>query len=294
MTGEGTGVFLTDDGDEFSVRSVQHHTATATTTLEPLYATDVELMNGVTGQLRVPSGQTLRGTLRQRGNVFVLLPEQKDERVLEQTDTTSTPPPAPQPAKRAKRKEKTAEKAPVAPPAPPPVEPAEPSKPTAPSPKGPIEAPTTDVQVRRDDSRKAPEKPPTKPPAVSPVVRVAKPKESVPESAPVAPPPPPRAEPAAPSRTTTPSQAEAIEALKIVAQFLRGDVGQLLEKTQTTSHVAFPRAAPSQVEAIEAARAVAQFLRDDPSVDLELAKQAQEMVSEFIAERERKIKAGDN
>ena len=93
MTGEGTAVFLTDDGGEFSVRSVQHHTATATTTLEPLYATDVELMNGVTGQLRVPSGQTLRGTLRQRGNVFVLDPEQKDERVLEQPDTTSTPTP---------------------------------------------------------------------------------------------------------------------------------------------------------------------------------------------------------
>lgn len=294
MTGEGTAVFLTDDGGEFSVRSVQHHTATATTTLEPLYATDVELMNGVTGQLRVPSGQTLRGTLRQRGNVFVLDPEQKDERVLEQPDTTSTPTPTPPPAKRAKRKEKTAEKAPVASLAPPPVEPAEPAKPTAPSPTGPIETPTTDVQARRDDNRKVIEKTAAKPPVVSPVARVAKPKESVPERTPVAPPPPVRAEPAEPIRTTTPSQAEAIEALKIVAQFLRGDVGQLLEKTQTTTQVGFPRAAPSQVEAIEAARAVAQFLRDDPSVDIELAKQAQEMVSEFIAERERKIKTGDN
>jgi hypothetical protein len=62
----------------------------------------------------------------------------------------------------------------------------------------------------------------------------------------------------------------------------------VLEKAETTSPVV-PQAPPSQPEAIEAERTVAQFLRDDGSVELELAKQAHAIVSEFIAECERRM-----
>ena len=51
MTAKDTGVFLTDAGEEISVRTIAHHTPTAKTTLEPLYATDAELMDGASGEL---------------------------------------------------------------------------------------------------------------------------------------------------------------------------------------------------------------------------------------------------
>ena len=78
------------------MRAVHHHSATATIRLEPLYATDLALMDGVAGVLRGKASETLRGTLRRRGNVFVLYPEQPQERVLEKTETTApsgAPPP---------------------------------------------------------------------------------------------------------------------------------------------------------------------------------------------------------
>jgi hypothetical protein len=215
VTTEATGVFLTEAGAEISVRAVQHHSATATTTLEPLYATDLELMDGVTGELRRTAGETLRGTLRRQGNVFVLHPEQPQEMVLEKTETTS--PAAPQSARRAK------------------------------------------------------------------------PKAKRPERAPVAPPPPPRAEPNQPTPETAPSQAEAMEALKIVAQFLRAPLASPLPLRAEPNEQA-PRTPPSQAEAIEAVTAVAKFLRGD-SVEIEVAKQAQTIVSRFIAERDRQMRA---
>ena len=219
MTAEGTGIFLTEAGAEISVRAVQHHSATTTTTLEPLYATDLDLMDGVTGELRGTAGETLRGTLRRRGNVFVLHPEQPQERVLEKTETTSAA--APQSARRAK------------------------------------------------------------------------PKEKRPERAPVAPPPPPRAEPNQPTPETAPSQAEAIEALKIVAQFLRAPLVSPLPLRAEANEQAPRTPPPSQAEAIEAVTAVAQFLRGD-SVQIEVAKQAQTIVSKFIAERDRQMRARDD
>jgi len=269
VTAEGTAVFVTDAGGEISVRAVQHHTSTATTTLEPLYATDLELMDGVTGELRGKSGETLRGTLRQRGNVFVLHPERPQEKVLEKTETTAPSGASPPPLR---------------------AEPTEPTPETAPSPAAAVEAPRTVAPVRRRDRSKVLEKTETTVPAAPPAARRAKPKEKTPETAPAAAPPPLRAEPIAPTPETAPSQAEAMEALKTVAQFLRGDRSKLFERTQTAS----PGEAPSQPEAIEAARTVAQFLRGDPSVEIELVKQAQAIVSEFIAERERLMHARDD
>jgi hypothetical protein len=103
-------------------------------------------------------------------------------------------------------------------------------------------------------------------------------------------PPPLRAEPTEPTPETAPSPAAAVEAPRTVAPVRRRDRSKLFERTQTTS----PGEAPSQPEAIEAARTVAQFLRGDPSVEIELAKQAQAIVSEFIAERERLMSARDD
>ena len=219
MTAKDTGVFLTDAGEEISVRTIAHHTPTAMTTLEPFYATDAELMDGATGELRGKTGGSLRGTLRRQGDAFALHPEQPQQKVLEKTETAS--PLASPPARRAKRKEKA------------------------------------------------------------------------PEAAPVASPPRLRAEPNEQTPETAPSQAEAIEALKTIAQFLRADRSKVLEKTETTSPVA-SQPPPSQAEAIEAERTVAQFLRGDGSVELELAKHAQAIVGEFIAERERQMTARDD
>jgi hypothetical protein len=239
VTAKDTGVFLTDAGEEISVRTIAHHTPTAITTLEPLYATDAELMDGARGELRGKTGGSLRGTLRRQGDAFALHPEQPQQKVLEKTEKTETTSPlASPPARRAKPTEKTPE--------------------------------TT--------------------PSASPPARRAKRKEKAPEAAPVASPPRLRAEPSEQTPETAPSQAEAIEALKTIAQFLRADRSTVLE---TTSPVA-SEPPPSQAEAIEAERAVAQFLRGDGRVELELAKHAHAIVGEFIAERERQMTAHDD
>ena len=116
-------------------------------------------------------------------------------------------------------------------------------------------------------------------------MRRAKRTERAPEAAPVASPPRLRAKPNEQTPKTAPSQAQAIDALKTIARFLRVDLSTVLE---TTSPVA-SEPPPSQAEAIEAERTVAQFLRGDGSVELELAKHAQAIVGEFIAERERQM-----
>jgi hypothetical protein len=218
------------------VRTIAHHTPTAMTTLEPLYATDAELMDGARGELRGKTVGPLRGTLRRQGNAFALHPEQPQQKVLEKTETTS--PLASPPARRAKPTEKTRE--------------------------------TTA--------------------SASPPARRAKRTEKAPEASPVASPPRLSTKPNEQTPETAPSQAEAMEALKTIAQFVRADRSTVLE---TTSAVA-SEPPPSQAQAIEAERTVAQFLRGDGSVELELAKHAQAIVGEFIAERERQMTAHDD
>jgi hypothetical protein len=71
VTIHGTGVFVTDAGLEVSVRPFRD-TITGLTTLEPLYAGDIELLDGATGELRVHGGDPLRGTLRRSGNMFLI------------------------------------------------------------------------------------------------------------------------------------------------------------------------------------------------------------------------------
>ena len=66
MTAKNTGVFVTDRGEEISVRTIAHHTPTAMPTLEPLYGTDAELMDGASGELRGKTGERWRGTLRRQ------------------------------------------------------------------------------------------------------------------------------------------------------------------------------------------------------------------------------------
>lgn len=302
MTAEDTGVFLSDAGAEISVRTIAHHTPTATTKIEPLYATDADLLDGATGELRGKAGEPVRGTLRREGNVFTFYPEQPQGEAVEETETTAvaSPPVTPvasPPVRRARSKEKTREASPRKPPPRPRTEPNEQTPETvSPAQAEAIAAPTTVAQVP-DDRRKVLETAETTSPVASPPApRRAKPREKPPEVTPLPspPPPPPRAEPSQQMpENASPSQAEAIEALKTVAQFLQSDRRKVFETPEATSLVA-SQAPPSQPEAIEAARTVAQFLRGDPSVELELAKQAQAIVSEFIAERERQVSAGDD
>jgi hypothetical protein len=159
VTAKGSSVFLTDAGVEISVRTA--HTSGATTTLEPLYAADSVLLDGVTGELRGEAGERLRGTLRRRGNVFALSREQPQEKGLEETKATS------------------------------------------------------------------------------------------------------------PSRASMAA--------------LSAELGEQSQES-----------APSQAEAIEAAKTVAQFLRGEPNVSLKAAKQAQAKVGRFIAERERESEHEDD
>ncbi len=238
VTAKDTGVFVTDTGEEISVRTIAHHTPTAMPTVEPLYGTDAELMDGATGELRRKTGERWRGTLRRQGNAFALHTEPAAPTVLEKA--TRTPPAVSHPPRRATLADKPQE--------------------------------------------------PTRVAAAPP--RRAKRRDKAPEAAPLVVPPVLPAEPAEHATEAAPTQAEATEALEIVARFIRADGESVIER-----EAAPPRAAshtpPSQAEAIEAGRTVAQFLRGDGTVDLELAKHAQAIVSEFIAERGRQITAPD-
>ena len=253
MTAKDTGVFLSDAGEEISVRTIAYHTPTARTMVEPLYATDAELIDGATGELRGKTGEPLRGTLRREGNAFALHPEQSQQKVVEKAETTS--PEASQPVRRAEPTEETSETTPLAPPPP--------------------------RRARRKE--RAPEAAvPVAPPSR---LRAEPEREPEPESEPER-----GSEPNQQGQETAPLQAEAMEALKTLARFLRADLGKVLEEAETTSPAA-SQPAPSRPEAIEAERTVAQFLRDNGSVELELAKQAHGIVSEFIAEYERQMAA---
>jgi hypothetical protein len=76
---KGTDLFVTDAGTEVSVRT-SRETSTNALTIEPLYATDIELLDGATGELHA-QGETLRGRVRRKGAAFVLVPEQPRTRV---------------------------------------------------------------------------------------------------------------------------------------------------------------------------------------------------------------------
>jgi hypothetical protein len=276
VTAEGTGVFLTDAGAEISVRAVQHHSSTATTTLEPMYATDLDVMDGVTGELLRKTGGGLRGTLRRRGNVFVLSPEAPQDKVVTKPGSEASRP-APE------------------------VDPDERAPQTTRPQTGARETPPPVAQVRRAERPKrsetktatppaatrlaapaaaSPVAPATAPPAAPAAARRAKSKQTS-EQAPVAPPPPPTAESDVRRPEPAPSQSEAIEALKIVARFLREPSAAPPPLRAEPSEP--PESAPSQAEAIEAVRAVAQFLLDERSIPLQEAKHAQSIVSQFLA-----------
>ncbi len=288
MATKDKSVFLTDEGEEISVRTVAQHTPTAITMLEPLYATDAESMDGIVGELRGKAGKLLRGTLRRQGNAFALFPEQPQQEVLEKTETKSPVASPPPPA--AKVKEPIPETSPTqtaAKEAPEPVAPVLPSERTQVLNKTETTSPVASQPARR---AKPKEKPPATTTPVSPPPRPVKPQARAAETPPFPSPPQVRGEPSAQKPERAPSQAEAMEALKTVAQFLSVDRSQVVEKT---APVISSQSPPSQGEAIEAERTVAQFLRGDQSVDLELAKQAHAIVSDFIAELERQMTARD-
>jgi hypothetical protein len=220
VTAKDTGVFLTDSGDEISVRTIAHHSHTARTMVEPLYGTDAELMDGARGELRGKTGEPLRGTLRRQGNAFALHPDQAEQKVLEKTETTS--PVASQPV-RAKPTEETPETTPLAPP-PPPLTPPPPRRARRKE-KAPEAAPLAPPPVLRDQpNEQAQETAPSQAEAMEALKTLArflgadlsKVLEKAETTSPVAYQPPP-------------SQAEAIEAGRTVAQFLRDDGSVELE-----------------------------------------------------------------
>jgi hypothetical protein len=70
VTLKGADLFVTTAGTEVSVRTSRDNLTNALM-IEPLYASDIELLDGVTGELH-SQGETLRGTLRRNGSAFVL------------------------------------------------------------------------------------------------------------------------------------------------------------------------------------------------------------------------------
>lgn len=104
MTTKGADLFVSDAGPEVSVRTSRDF-ATSEVMLEPLYASDIEQLEGATGELRA-QGKTLRGRLRRQGAAFMLLQERAQVPV---TPSKGEPSPAPVPVVTA---------APVAPPVP--------------------------------------------------------------------------------------------------------------------------------------------------------------------------------
>ena len=79
MNPKDADLFVTDAGIEVSVRA-SRDLSTNALTIEPLYATDIELLDGATGELRA-RGETLRGRVRRKGVAFVLTAEQPRTRL---------------------------------------------------------------------------------------------------------------------------------------------------------------------------------------------------------------------
>lgn len=284
MTAEGTGVFLTDAGAEISVRAVQHHSSTATTTLEPLYATDLDVMDGATGELLRKTGERLRGTLRRRGNVFVLTPEPTQDKVLPKAESAaSRPTPGVEPDARAPHSARPDTKVSETPPPVAQVRRADRPKRSESKTATPRAAPLPAPPAAASPVARTTTSPPVR--ATAPLVpagaRRTKPREQAPEQTPVAPPPPPTVKSDERRPDPAPSQSEAVEALNIVARFLRESSAAPPPLGAEPSEP--PESAPSQAEAIDAVRAVAQFLLDERSIPLQEAKHAQSIVSRFLA-----------
>jgi hypothetical protein len=117
---KGVDVFVSDAGPEVSVRTSRDF-ATSAVIVEPVYASDMEDLEGATGELRA-QGQTLRGRIRRHGSAFVLVQEQPPV-----AQVTPKPAAAPPPA---------AVVAPIPPAAASPVVPAAPVAPAAPATPG--------------------------------------------------------------------------------------------------------------------------------------------------------------
>ena len=99
MNSKDADLFVTDAGTEVSVRA-SRDVSTDDLTIEPLYATDIELLDGATGELRA-QGETLRGRIRRKGVALVFASEQPRARVKGKTReaTPSAPPVIPAGAK---------------------------------------------------------------------------------------------------------------------------------------------------------------------------------------------------
>ena len=91
MNSKGASRFVSDAGTEVSVRT-SRDIATDAVLIEPLYATDIELLDGASGALHA-EGEPVRGTLRRNGGAFVL---------------TSEPLGRPRPRRAARKKSETA------------------------------------------------------------------------------------------------------------------------------------------------------------------------------------------
>lgn len=89
MNPKGADLFISDAGTEVSVRT-SRNISTDALMIEPMYASDIELLEGATGELHA-RGETVRGTLRRSGDGFVLASEQPRTRVTSQKRKTAPP-----------------------------------------------------------------------------------------------------------------------------------------------------------------------------------------------------------
>ena len=93
MNSKGASRFVSEAGPEVSVRTSRDLTTDALM-IEPLYATDIELLDGATGTLHA-DGDVQRGTLRRNGGVFVLTSDEPRPRRVTRRKTQPAPPAVP-------------------------------------------------------------------------------------------------------------------------------------------------------------------------------------------------------
>lgn len=93
MNSSSASRFVSDAGIEVSVRTSRNVKIDAPM-IEPLYATDIEILDGATGTLHA-DGDALRGTLRRHGGAFVLTSDLPRPRRVARKKTETAPPAAP-------------------------------------------------------------------------------------------------------------------------------------------------------------------------------------------------------
>ena len=93
MNSKGASRFVSDAGTEVSVRT-SRNVKTDALMIEPMYATDIEILEGATGALHA-DGDALRGTLRRNGGAFVLTSDLPRPRRVTRKKTETAPPAAP-------------------------------------------------------------------------------------------------------------------------------------------------------------------------------------------------------